>query len=250
MVAHRRQDQCRDGSARALVNPSIALVTHTLSKGDGQGRVNYEIVRRAAVRGYRMTLFATTCAPELRDLPGVSWVPVPHNNIPTQYLRQQIFAQRAGNMLRRRRHEFDLLHVNGAIVLEPSDLNSVHFVHGAWLRSSSHPWQSKCHKRNARALYHRMLTALNGAREKVAFARARHIVAVSTRVRAELLALGVPSHKVEVVANGVDLTEFQPGEEGRASLGLPDGVPLALFAGDLATPRKNFGLHLARDDEG
>jgi glycosyltransferase involved in cell wall biosynthesis len=38
----------------------------------------------------------------------------------------------------------------------------------------------------------------------------------------------------------VDTDEFQPGPGDRAHFGLPQGVPLALFAGDLRSPRKNL----------
>jgi glycosyltransferase involved in cell wall biosynthesis len=48
-----------------------------------------------------------------------------------------------------------------------------------------------------------------------------------------------------VVLNGVDLNEFKPGVESRASLGLPEGVPLALFVGDIRTNRKNLDTILA-----
>ncbi len=40
--------------------------------------------------------------------------------------------------------------------------------------------------------------------------------------------------------NGVDLIEFAPGPANRLQLGLPEDVPLALFAGDIRTPRKNL----------
>lgn len=84
----------------------------------------------------------------------------------------------------------------------------------------------------------------------------RRIVAVSAQVRQELLAIGVPPEHVSVILNGVDLTEFAPGVEDREALGLPPGVSLALFVGDIRTPRKNLdtvlraltdvpGLHLA-----
>jgi glycosyltransferase involved in cell wall biosynthesis len=82
------------------------------------------------------------------------------------------------------------------------------------------------------------------------------VVAVSEQIRDELIGLGVPSERVRVITNGVDLREFCPGPANRRELGLPERVPLALFAGDIRTPRKNLdtvlralvavpGLHLA-----
>src|SRR4051812_43986940 len=43
----------------------IALITHSLIRGDGQGRVNYELVRHLAHRGVHCTLLAERVAPEL-----------------------------------------------------------------------------------------------------------------------------------------------------------------------------------------
>jgi glycosyltransferase involved in cell wall biosynthesis len=42
------------------------------------------------------------------------------------------------------------------------------------------------------------------------------------------------------VPNGTDLEEFRPGNSIRGQFGLPEGVPLFLFAGDIRTTRKNL----------
>ncbi len=69
---------------------------------------------------------------------------------------------------------------------------------------------------------------------------ARHIVAVADPVAHDVLALGVPSNRVEVIPNGVDVEEFHPGPAERAAWGLPEEVPIALFVGDIRSPRKNL----------
>jgi glycosyltransferase involved in cell wall biosynthesis len=66
------------------------------------------------------------------------------------------------------------------------------------------------------------------------------VVAVSEMVRDELLAIGVPDHKLEVVINGVDTEEYRPGAADRAALGLPGDAPLGLFVGDLRSTIKNL----------
>jgi glycosyltransferase involved in cell wall biosynthesis len=91
-----------------------------------------------------------------------------------------------------------------------------------------------------RAWYQALYTSLNVRWERQAFADARVIVAVSDRIRAELIDAGVSPDRICVIPNGVDPTEFAPGPVPRDALGLPSHVPLALFVGDLQTPRKNL----------
>ncbi|MEI6432492.1 MAG: glycosyltransferase family 4 protein, partial [bacterium] len=57
--------------------------------------------------------------------------------------------------------------------------------------------------------------------------------------------LGFPPDRMRVILNGADPAEFHPGKEDRAALGLPENVPLALFAGDIRTGRKNLDTTLA-----
>jgi glycosyltransferase involved in cell wall biosynthesis len=66
------------------------------------------------------------------------------------------------------------------------------------------------------------------------------MVAVSTKVRDELTALGLSRDRIHVIHNGVDLHDFSPGCVERSALGLPPDVVLGLFAGGIGTPRKNL----------
>ncbi|MHC5824739.1 MAG: glycosyltransferase family 1 protein, partial [Nostoc sp.] len=45
----------------------LCIVTHKIKKGDGQGRVNYEVAQEAIRRGHHLTLLASEVAPELED---------------------------------------------------------------------------------------------------------------------------------------------------------------------------------------
>jgi glycosyltransferase involved in cell wall biosynthesis len=85
-----------------------------------------------------------------------------------------------------------------------------------------------------------LYTWLNSRWEKQAFLRATRVIAVAKGVAGELAALGVPAQRIDVIYNGVDTDQFCPGESDRASFGLPADVPLALFVGDIRTPRKNL----------
>lgn len=231
----------------------IAIVTHKFVKGDGQGRVNSEVVREALRQGHHLTLIATEVAEEFLAHPAVTWIPVPVAGWPTALLQNQVFAKRSARWIEAHRKEFDVLQVNGFTTWAGADVNAVHFVHSAWLRSPVH---SARLRQGLYGLYQGLYTALNARLERRAFAQAKIIVAVSEQIRRELLQIGVPAEKIRVIVNGVDTGEFHPGEKQRSDFGLPEGVPLALFAGDIRTPRKNLdtvlkalaqtsGIHLA-----
>jgi glycosyltransferase involved in cell wall biosynthesis len=66
------------------------------------------------------------------------------------------------------------------------------------------------------------------------------VVAVSESVRQDLIRIGVESRRIVTITNGVDPTVFHPGRSERRRFALPLDVPVALFAGDLRTPRKNL----------
>ncbi len=231
----------------------IAIVTHKFVQGDGQGRVNFEVVREALRQGHHLTLIATEVAEEFQAHPAVTWVPIAVAGWPTALLQNQVFAARSARWINKHRSQFDVLQVNGFTTWAGADVNAVHFVHSAWLRSPVH---SARLRRDLYGLYQWIYTALNARLERRAFAQAAIVVAVSEQIRAELLFVGVPDKKIRVIVNGVDTEEFCTGEQQRDALGLPEGVPLALFAGDIRTPRKNLdtvlkalvhapGIHLA-----
>jgi glycosyltransferase involved in cell wall biosynthesis len=231
----------------------IAIVTRSVLKGDGQGRVNLEIAREALRRGHQVSLVAGRVAPDLRRHPRVTCALLPPGRWPTQLLRDLRFVRHSTRWLARHRRTLDIVHVNGFNTLAPADVNTAHFVHADWLRSPVHTARVT---RGPYAWYQWLYTTLNARWEYGAFGRATVIVAVSESVGASLRGLGVPPERIQVITNGVDLAEFAPGPADRRALGLPEHATLALFAGDIRTPRKNLdgvlravrrtpGIHLA-----
>jgi UDP-glucose:(heptosyl)LPS alpha-1,3-glucosyltransferase len=88
--------------------------------------------------------------------------------------------------------------------------------------------------RRARGVYHRVVQAL----ERRVLTTTPRIVAIARAGEAEIERLyGVPSSRVDVVYNGVDLARFHPRNRAahravaRAEASVPAGFPLALFAG-------------------
>ena len=215
----------------------LCIVTHKVIKGDGQGRVNYEVASEAIRRGHQLTLLASDVNPDLLQSSLVEWVPISVKGLPTELLKNLFFSKKSADWLRQHQYEFDAIEVNGAITSARSDLNAVHFVHSSWLRS---PFNPSARNLSLRSIYQRCYTTLNADWERKAFDRAKVVVAVSEKVAQELMAIGVPRDRIRVILNGIDLQEFAPGIVDRQKWGLPEEVPLALFAGDIRTPRKNL----------
>jgi glycosyltransferase involved in cell wall biosynthesis len=223
----------------------ICIVTHTAIKVEGQGRANYEIAREAVRRGHHVTILAREIDLQLKQHPQVNWIEIAETKLPGQLLRNFAISWQNARWLRQHRQEFDLVNVNGAIALTDCDINSVHFVHAAWLRSPAHTFRIR---RDLYGLYQWFFTALNGIWEKQSFDRAESIIAVSEKIAKEVMETGVAPEKIKVILNGVDTEEFTPNKRdllqgvlrNRESLELPADVPLALFVGDIQTNRKNL----------
>ena len=215
----------------------IALVTHKFIRGDGQGRINLEVALAALRRGWHVTLLASEVEDELLSHENLSWIRIAVQRWPTALLKQQVFALRSAIWLRHNRNRVDVVLVNGYITWAAADVNAVHFVHSAWR-------EVPARQREAGGLlsrvYHRFYTALNARLERVAFRHSSHVIAVSAQVGRQLVGLGVAADRLTVIPNGVDTGEFQPGDGGRSASGLPTGELIALFVGDLQTPRKNL----------
>lgn len=71
---------------------------------------------------------------------------------------------------------------------------------------------------------------------RLAFRRARAIVAVSEPSRRSLQDVGVPAEKLRILYNGVDIERYRPGSDGEAvrrGLGIPVGARVVLLPGRL-----------------
>ena len=214
----------------------IAFVSHKFQRNDGQGRVNYEVVKAALARGYKVTVLATKCADDIANHPNGRFIQMGNDNLPTALLRVLFFASLSARWLRKHRGEFDITQSNGFVTWEDCDISAAHFVHTSWKRSQYFPFRNL----SPYSLYQRLLARLNSGWEIRVFTRAKRVIAVSKHIGTELERIGVRPDRIDVIYNGVDTTEFHPGETDRHAFRLPEGVPLALFVGDIKTPRKNL----------
>ena len=214
----------------------FCIITPSIGLNDGQGRVNLEIAAEAARQGHDVVVMAEQVSGLPNELGRHSVVLPPPRWLRGRLLRDQLFAWRTTWRSRQAR-SYDAVLANGFVTWARCDVNVVHFVHASWLNSVHHPRHAR---RDARSLYATLYSILNVSLERFAFRRARHLIAVSRSVANDLERDHVPPDRISVVVNGVDTGEFHPGAEDLAKLGLPPGVKLALFAGDLKSPRKNL----------
>lgn len=216
---------------------NIAIVCQNVVRTAGHGRVNYRVARKAAEQGHHVSVLSDTIAPDLPSRDNVSWVRIDVQKWPTQLVKDQVFAWRSAGWIRKNRPDIDVIMTTGFVTWAPTDICMVQFVHNSWIRSPQHSWRTQ---RGLAGAYQYLYSYLNAHFEMRVFREAASLVAVSHAIRDELVDLGLPDSKIAVVHNGVDLDEFYPGIEDRSLLGLPAGVPLALFAGDIRTSRKNL----------
>jgi glycosyltransferase involved in cell wall biosynthesis len=202
----------------------IAIVTPMfVTAGDGQGLVNYEIAAHAAELGHEVTLVATRIDDDVRSDARFRSVRLPNYNLPTNLLNTQVAAFYGGRWLRAHRGEFDIVHGNGSFTLSETDVNTSHFVHGAWLAS---PYHVSRIKTGIHSLFHSTVTRVHTFEEGIAYRRARHVVAVSDQVRRELVGVGVPESKIRLIYNGVNCDAgARKRALGRRGLAARESVP-------------------------
>lgn len=217
----------------------ICIVTSNVRKGDGQARVNYEIVKKALQRGHRVTLIVRQVASEIEMHELVECICFPLKNVPTELMRGVVFTRNVDRWLHKHEHEFDIIVSCGAVTSRKTDINIVHFVHSAWLQSPFHTLRMN---RNLYGAYQWMYSALNAYWEKLAFQKTKMLIAVSKTIEKELIGIGIVEQKIQVITNGVDVSEFTTNEnlQNRHQHGLPENVGLALFVGEFRTNRKNL----------
>jgi glycosyltransferase involved in cell wall biosynthesis len=215
----------------------LCIVTPGVIRGDGQGRANVEIVLEAIRQNHEITLLASRVDREIAEHDRVHWVAITTGALPGQLLQDLVFSFKSTLWLQQHHGEFDRIQVYGAVTHFIGDVNTAQFVHSAWQRSPAHISRLR---RDLYGLYHWLYTALNAHWEKRAFQRAKQVIAVSERVKQELIEIGVPAANIQVIFNGVDPQEFTPGSSHRSAFNLPEQVPLAVFAGDIRLNRKNL----------
>ena len=219
----------------------ICIITQKVIRGDGQGRVNYEVTWEALRRNHEVNLVTGDLAQDLQQHPSITWIQVSIRKIPSAILRNLWFGWQSAIWLNKNRQQFDIIFVNGGVTWGKSHFNAVHFVHSTWLQS---PYHTSKIRKDFYGLYQYCVTSLNSIWERKSFEQSEHLIAVSNQVKRDLISLGTPENKITVIRNGVDLEEFYPGPAQRDNLGLPSNKTVALFVGEIQSSRKNLDTTL------
>jgi len=218
----------------------IGIVSNRFVQADGQGRVNLELAQSFAKDGHVVTCLAHELDNRLQRMPGVEWVKMPNADRPISMIGNLQFCFSATRWLQRFGSDLDLIIANGANTLAETDINIVHFVHSSWNQSGVHDFRIR---RDLYGAYQLVYSKLQAFLERAALKQADVVVAVSEKVRDELLLHGMDAVPIKVIHNGVDTHEFSPDNaesSAREQFGLPQDVPLGLFVGDIQTPRKGL----------
>jgi len=207
----------------------------------GIPRVAGALARGLAKRGHAVTVCTTdardassrAAVPSGQTMDGVAVHVFPNFSNRLAYHLQLFLPLRLGSFLRRHRAAFDVAHVHACRNL-PGAIAARH------LRKAGVPYviapNGTAPNIERRRLAKRAFDVLFGRRVLTGAAR---VIAVSDAERRQLLALGVPSDAIRIVANPIDLGEFDPPiarGRFRAALGIGSS-PIVLFLGKL-TPRK------------
>lgn len=116
----------------------IVLSTHNVIRGDGQGRVCLEILRRSCEHGIQCVVAAHQASDEINGLD----LHCEHIKLRWQkpiLIKVLEFLKKANQTIPHLLQEGDRVIGNGATYTYPHDLNIAHFVHSAWRRSPEHP---------------------------------------------------------------------------------------------------------------
>ena len=208
----------------------MTIVAHDVGGIGGMERQLTALISRLLDLGIEVTVVSRTLG--LPAHPRLRWRRVPGPGRPFA-VAYPWFGVIATVMLAWRRS--GLLHTTGSIVLNRSDLCTVHYVHNGRDASVQRTQRATVPYRLNAAL----AQMLSRAGERLVYSSAslsRNLVAVSEAVADELrLAFPNRAGSILVVGNGVDAERFRPNDKSRRDvrreLGIADSLPLALFVG-------------------
>jgi glycosyltransferase involved in cell wall biosynthesis len=212
----------------------VAIVSGDFVKTGGMDRANYALANFLSVSGCPVEVVAHRIDPELAALPSVRFRRVA-KPLSSQTLSEPLLDFAGRRAAKAARALGGVAVVNGGNCLG-GEVNWAHYVHAAYRP----PLPSD--RRGA-------LRWLEGVRarrrERVAFSRARLVIANSAATRRVLVdELGVAAERAFVVYYGIDAQEFAPtdadgAKSARQELGWPER-PTVAFVGALADRRKGF----------
>ncbi len=211
---------------------TIVVVAHDVGGGGGMETHLEQKISRMK-RDYDVIVVAASL--RLADRTGIRFVRIPviARPAPVKIVLFSILASLRLLTIRR-----DLLHTTGAIVWNRADLSTVHYCEAGYLKETGGVRSSRNESR-LRRWNNAVASRLSRWMEKRIYRpeRTRELVAVSSRVKQELLDhFPYDEEQIHVVPNGVDSMRFHPytserRQQLRKQEGLPEKGALLLFVG-------------------
>lgn len=221
----------------------IAFVVPSLGASEGQGNVNYELLKRVVDAGHEVEVFSSLVPERVRDLK-VTVHDLPRTRV--QLANTYLMISGANRALRR--GSFDIVHSDGASTTHAVDVAMCHMPQVAW---RALPRDARKEGGLRGALADVALSA--GVRlERKVYGRARRVLVASGLCKDTLTIAGVDPAKIAVLPFGIDAARFRPpsGDERRAArraFGIAHDDICVLFVGAQG-PRKGLPALLAAMD--
>jgi UDP-glucose:(heptosyl)LPS alpha-1,3-glucosyltransferase len=207
--------------------PEVTIVANDIGPEGGMERQLRVLVEGLLAGGTRVTVIAWTCS--LAPHPGLRWVRVPGRGRPFA-LGYPWFLLCASLLVALRGR--GLIHSTGAIVLNRTDVCTVHFCHHALAAAPGFSRASRpgfAHRANAWVVRRLSLLAERWCYRP---ARARALVGVSAGVAKELRErFPAMAGRVGTIPNGVDTDAFSPANRAGGASADDSAAPADLIAG-------------------
>jgi UDP-glucose:(heptosyl)LPS alpha-1,3-glucosyltransferase len=201
--------------AEGRAGTQVTIVANDIGPVGGMERQLTELITGLLERGHEVTVVSWTCA--LPAHPGLRWIRVPGPSRPFA-IAYPLFVLLASLLVWRRGR--GPLHSTGAIVLNRTDVCTVHFCHRA---IAELPGLSRASRSGLPyRLNARVTRTMSRLAERWCYrrGRARRLIGVSEGVARELRRhFPQMRDRIAVVPNGVDTEEFRPPRPPRPSAG-------------------------------
>jgi glycosyltransferase involved in cell wall biosynthesis len=211
--------------------PHVTLVAHEVGTSGGMEAQLGGLVEALLDHDHAVTVVAGAC--EVEDHPRLNWVRVPGPRRPFSVWYLWFFIAGSVAVWIRRK---GLVHTTGAVVLNRSDVSTVHFCHRAFRRNlgiTRASRDSAPYRANAW-----LAGVLSRLAERYCYRPTitRRLAAVSPGLARELRGLfPAMEEAVEVIPNAIDAAAFERDEieraRRRAEWGTAEGELVALFVG-------------------
>lgn len=221
----------------------VAFVVPSLGPTEGQGNVNFELLRRVVAAGHEVEVMSSLAPERVREL-GVTVRLIPRTGI--QLVNQRLMIRGSNRALGR--GSFDIVHADGPVTTAAVDVAMCHMPHAAWRALPA----DASREPGVRGALNRAATAMNVRLERRVYTRARRVIVASQVTAGVLEAAGVDPSRIVELPFGIDATRFrQPsGDErrvARRAFGIGHDEFCVLFVGAQG-PRKGLPALIAAID--